>query len=216
MDTFLFALYTILYIALLVWGISKSPRGNFWSLRTFLFLVLIGLIYDNSIMALGKFIGEGDLLETLNLLRYWSHGLFTPTLVLFSLGVLQAGDTKWAKTKIAYYSAIIFTGILIFIEFRTQIIGLELEAVWEYGVLRYTEVDPSGGPPIMILLITAALLIAGLILWITSGWAWMFVGAIIMTIGSVVPIPLESEASTNGFELILLTSLLLTKIHMEK
>ncbi|WP_341202442.1 hypothetical protein [Planomicrobium okeanokoites] len=44
----------------------------------------------------------------------------------------------------------------------------------------------------------------------------MFVGSVIMGIGSSVTIPVESAAVTNIFELILLASLVWTKIHLEK
>lgn len=76
--------------------------------------------------------------------------------------------------------------------------------------------DFDGVCLLMILLISAVLLIAGAIVWKKAGWAWMFVGSAIMGIGSRVTLPVESAAVTNIFELILLTSLVWTKIHLEK
>lgn len=49
-----------------------------------IFLVGLGLVYDNALIAVGKFIGEGTLLEALNLARYWSHAFLTSLLILFA------------------------------------------------------------------------------------------------------------------------------------
>ncbi|WKA58923.1 hypothetical protein QWY16_01845 [Planococcus shenhongbingii] len=86
MDTLLYFGFTAAYTLILVWAFAKQQSRNFMA---FIYLVLFGLIYDNGIIAIGKFIGEGPLLENLNLLRFWSHAFLTPTLVLFSWGALN-------------------------------------------------------------------------------------------------------------------------------
>ena len=37
-----------------------------------------GLVWDNGVIGIGKYIGEGDLLEGLNVTRFWVHALATP------------------------------------------------------------------------------------------------------------------------------------------
>lgn len=213
MDLVLFSLLTAAYIGLLVWAVSRQKR---WTLMAFVYLVLSGLIYDNGIIAIGKFIGEGPLLENLNAMRYWIHAFFTPALVLFSLGAIRAAGIHWARKQWAAVAAAGAFVVLVVIEIWQVTWGTEFSPIREYGVLKYAATEEASGPPFMILLVSAALLIAGAIVWKKAGWAWMFVGSVIMGIGSGVTIPVESAAVTNIFELILLTSLVWTKIHLEK
>ncbi|UJF27278.1 hypothetical protein [Planococcus sp. 107-1] len=213
MDTILYFLFTAAYIGLVIWGLSRQRSWNFMS---FIYLVLLGLIYDNGMIALGKFIGEGPLLENLSLLRFWSHALLTPTLVLFSYGTLREAGVEWSRKRIIGVAVILYTVALIGIELLFETVGMELAVEKEYGVLRYVSADPASGPPIMVLLVSVVLIAAGAVLWKKRGWKWMLVGAVVMTIGSAVPIPVDSSAATNAFELFLLTTLVWTKVHLER
>ena len=84
---------TTLYIvfvaafAYLTWqsvGVYQSKRSSYALL---LLIVLAGLAYDTLIILLGRFIGEGDLLKTLNAGRYLVHGLATPAMIIFGFGI---------------------------------------------------------------------------------------------------------------------------------
>ncbi|MCJ1909587.1 hypothetical protein [Planococcus ruber] len=213
MDTLLYFLFTAAYMGLVIGGLRRQRSWNFMS---FIYLVLLGLIYDNGMIALGKFIGEGPLLENLSLLRFWSHAFLTPALVLFSYGALHEAGVEWSRKRIVGIAAIFYTAALIIAELLLETIGMELMIEKEYGVLRYVSADPASGPPIMVLLVSVVLLAAGAILWKRRGWKWMLVGAVVMTIGSAVPIPVESSAATNAFELFLLAALVSTKVHLER
>lgn len=178
-------------------------------------LVIAGLIYDNGILAIGRFIGEGSLLEGLNLLRYWSHAFLTPLLVIFSWTALKKAGLKWARARTAAVAAALVTLSLVLIELFTEIFGLALEPVMEYGILSYKNAE-AGGPPIMVLVVSAVLLIASAIVFWKQHWPWFFVGSALMLLGSGIRLPVESGAVTNLFELILLTSLLVTKAYQDK
>lgn len=212
MDIILYFFFAAAYLVLLVWGLSRQKT---WNRMSFVFLVVLGLIYDNSIIALGRFIGEGALLENLSMPRFWIHAFFTPTLVLFSWGALKWAGVEWAKKKAVWIAAVLYTLALILIEFVLETAGLNLEIVHEYGVLRYVSAESATGPPIMVLLLTVVLVFSGAVLWKRAGWKWMFIGSAVMVIGSAVPIPIESSAATNAFELFLLVALVWTKIHLE-
>ncbi len=81
----------------------------------------------------------------------------------------------------------------------------------EHGALSSVAVAPAAGPPLMVLLVSAALLVAGALVWRRQRWPWLLVGTAIMVLGSLVPIPVESGAVTNAFELVLLVAILATK-----
>jgi hypothetical protein len=206
MDTILFGLFAMAYIALLTFTISSYKKYQVPS-AAFLIPVIIGLVYDNTIISTGRFIGEGTLLENLNYLRYWIHAFFTPLLVLFAWKTIEQADIDWAGGKWAGFSAVLITIALILVELFTEVFGLGLQPEWEYGVLTYSSADASGGPPLMVLIVSLVLLIASIITWRKQKWIWFFIGSVAIIAGSAVQLPIESGAVTNLFELALLISL---------
>src|SRR5690606_16202448 len=194
---------------------TSLQRDQIGSLTSIAYLIIIGLALDNVVAASGRFIGEGSLLRHLNLICYWLHAFLTPTLVLFSLGVLRSAGVKGMQSKPALYGAILLTGALIGLEVATVTWGMELKPKMESGVLRYVPADSSGGSGIMVMLVTVVLVVAGAILWKKTQWRWMFIGAAAMAVGSLVPIPAHRSTVMNGLEFVLLTTLVATKWHQD-
>lgn len=210
-DFYFYLFFTFAYLLLLVMAILKKRNQHVIGLTSFLYLVLAGLIYDNAIIAFGKYIGTSSLLEHLHLLRYWIHAIITPTLILFCLGVLQKSGKKKYHTTTALLLTFTSTCVLVLIELVTVVAGIELKPVSEYGILHYIPIKESGGS-LMIVTVSVILLITGFLLYRYTRWKWMLVGAIIMGIGSALPIELESTAFTNAMELLLISSLVATEI----
>ncbi|MEK3953440.1 phospholipid phosphatase [Psychrobacillus sp. FSL K6-1464] len=211
MDTFLYFLYTFLYTALLIWGLYGIRKQELDKWSSVIYIVILPLIYDNLILATGKWIGEGELLESLNFSRFCLHALITPLLVMYSIGTLRESGIQWAKKKWLVLVGIIYTiGLMVF-EFSVEVVGLEIEVVKEYGVVSYSNVEEATGPPIMVLFVTLILIVASAIVWKKTKWPIFFIGAIVMTIGSAVPLNIESGAVTNAFELFLIFTLIWTK-----
>lgn len=215
MDTFFYFLYAAGYVWLLVRGLTSFQKDNTWSLTSFVYLIIIGLAVDNVVAALGRFIGEGSLLKHLNLICYWAHALLTPTLVMFSLGVLKFAGVKGVQSQLALYGAILVTGALIGLEVATVTWGIELKPKMESGVLRYVPAESSGSSEIMVILVTVVLIVVGTILWKKTQWSWMFIGSLVMAVGSLIPIPAHRSTVMNGIEFILLISLAATKWHQD-
>lgn len=215
MDPYIYALYSLIYLFLFLWGLKLSIKYGFFTLLNVLLLVTFGLVYDNLVLAMGSIIGKGSFLKGLNGMRYWIHALFTPLLILFSWSALRKTGIRWLKERASFILAGLFTLALMIAELIQNTLGMKLEPSEKYGVLSY-ESTGAHGPPIMIIGVTFALLLAGITLWKKLGWKWMAIGVFLMGVGSAVPIPLESDAVTNGFELILLISLWATKAFLEK
>lgn len=211
MDTFLYFLYTFLYTALLIWGLYGIRKQELAKWSSVIYIVILPLIYDNLILATGKWIGEGELLESLNFSRFCLHALITPLLVMYSIGTLRESGIEWAKKKWLVIVGIIYTIGLMVLEFSIEVVGLEIEVVKEYGVVSYSNVEEATGPPIMVLLVTLILIVASAIVWKKTKWPLFFIGAVVMTIGSAVTIDIESGAVTNAFELFLIFTLIWTK-----
>lgn len=216
MDTVYYLLFAATYTILLAWGLNSSTGNRLFTWSSLVYLVTIGLIYDNAVMGVGKWIGEGSMLESLNALRYWSHAFLTPLLVLFSVGVLRESGIQWAKRTWVTVSAVLYTALLIILEIWLEASKLALVPVEEYGVLRYVSTHPSTGPPVMIILVTIVLLLTSGIVWKKTKWQWFFIGTIVMTIGSLIHIDVNSNAITNGFELFLMWMLIWTKKRIDK
>lgn len=172
-------------------------------------LVIVGLVYDNLIIALGRFFGEGKLLEGLSFVRFLLHALFTPLLILFAWSIAFKLDLAWAKKKFWKIVFSILTIGLILYELFTSVIGLKLRAKRENGVLTYESIESVS--PVMVILVTLVLVIMGIILIKNFHFPGLLIGTIIMTLGSVLAIWISNFPIMNVLEFLLVLSLLLTK-----
>lgn len=215
MDPLIFALFSIIYLVLLIKGFKVHLNGAAPPYSLALFFVTLGLIYDNGVLAAGKFIGTGKILETLTYLRFWLHALLTPVLVLFAWGALVKLGVNWANTRAAHIAAWIYTIWLVIIELITVTLKVNLKPAKEYGALKYIPENGSG-TPVMVILLTVPLLISAIYLLKKRKWGWMLAGVVLMAAGGMVQLPLDSAAITNAFEVILLISLWQTAHFLQK
>jgi len=209
-STIIFYLFSFGYICLLIWGFFLA-QNKFSHTSNVLLLVIVGLIYDNVIIASGKFIGEGALLQTLSYLRFYLHAIVTPTLILFAWSMydhinVEEPDPQPSFKILAY----LITIGLISYELMTLITGLELMAKREYGLLTY-DTTSSMGMPMMIIIVMIVLGLVGFILLRVERNFWMLLGTILTFIGSILTIWFKHPALMNGFEFLLIVSLLITK-----
>ncbi|WP_203568830.1 hypothetical protein [Aestuariimicrobium ganziense] len=216
MDTPLFLGFAVAYLVLLVWGVRQASRHGWWTPANLPLLVVAALVYDNLVLGIGRWIGEGSLLEGLNLARYWIHAAITPVLVAWALHTLRRAGFSWAQARWYQVASIAASLALTVAEYFLEVQGLTLEPQQEFGVLSYNSTEPASGPPLMVLVVAAFLVVAGALLWKKQGWPWLFVGAVIMTIGSGVEVPVDSGAITNLFELVLLVSIMATKSFQDR
>ena len=177
------ALYLILsaLFTYLIWQTSTIKKNNYALL---LLLVLIGLFYDTFIIGIGRFIGEGDLLKTLNAGRFYVHTLLTPTMIIFGFGVLRKAGVNWAQNKTAHILICVFATLLIALGAYSDILQLDLQTKTIADILRYTNEGGIKGPPIPAILTIIFLIIAGISLWRNTGWKWLAIGAILMFIAA--------------------------------
>jgi hypothetical protein len=210
MDTFIFFMLVFGYVCLLIWGLLLAKDHGFLNLGNLLLLVILGLVYDNLIIASGRFIGEGSVLENLSYVRFWLHALFTPTLILFAwyiffkTGLPLAKNINW---KVLAYTLTL--GLIIY-ELFASVRGLKLEPVWKNSVLTYDSSE-SSAIPFMVILITLVLGAVGLLLIIKFQFFWLFIGVLVIIIGSILTGWLKYYPMMNILEFLLIYSLLLTK-----
>ena len=210
MDPIIFLALAVACLALLVWVSTLAVRRGRLIVSDLAIAVLAALVYDNAVIGLGATIGEGPLLEGLNAVRFWLHGRCTPLLVMVAWHMLVRAGIGWAAARGGLIGAVVLTLALVVYEIVVSATALDLEVGKEYGAVNYTNADSPPGPPLMVLVVAAALLVAGIGVLIRQKWWVLLVGTVLMTIGSAVEIPIESSAATNALELILLTSIVAT------
>lgn len=218
METFLFFSLGFGYICLFIWGLILSRNHGLLNLSNVLLLVIIGLVYDNLIIALGRFIGEGNTLESLSYVRFWLHALFTPTLILFAWSICFRSDFPWTKNIFWKILAYLMTIGLILYELLASVRGLKVESNWKNGILTYESVGQSASP-FMVILITLVLGIVGILFIVKFRFYWLFIGTFVMTFGSILTNWIKYFPLMNVLEFLLIVSLLLTKqflVRLEK
>lgn len=213
MDLYLYALLTFFYVVLWIVVIRQAQWIGWGSLLNVILLVIVGLIYDNGILTVGRFIGESSWLEKWNELRYWLHAFFTPLLVLYSYAVLKRINVHFAQHSLAKLATFLITACLISVEI-IGILTIDLEPVWEYGILSYQETEDR--LPIMVIAISIILLLTSIIVWRKTGFYLFFVGCLIISVTSIVQLPIPTKAMTNIGEAILLLSLVLTNYYLSR
>ena len=79
----LFAVYALAHAGATTWFWSRGQVRP--APYTMLFIIGIGLTYDNLVLALGSTIGEGSLLLALTYPRHVTHVLLTPMLPVIAV-----------------------------------------------------------------------------------------------------------------------------------
>ena len=147
----------------------------------FSILVFAALIYDNYVIALGKFIGEGETLKFLNTGRFYTHALFTSWIIVTAFGILKRIGIGWAQSKIAHSLFCLLALAMFCLGVYMDMILLQLVPKEENGTLRYVN-DGFHGPPIPAIIAIIVLTFVGIIVWIKKKSPWTFLGALLMFI----------------------------------
>ena len=101
----------------------------------YMFLLALGLVYDAVIISIGRFMGAGDLLEKLSLVRFIVQAVALPQILPITPYVLELSDN--AK-RIMWIITLVLIGAGVFRATR-----LTLEVKETAGILRYVVSDTS-------------------------------------------------------------------------
>lgn len=218
---FPFPLYATVHFIVLMWLLYlASTRHAPGALLTA--MIVFGLVYDNSIVALGATFGAGPLLETLSWPRFGMHALLTPFMMIAVSQFAVAGGIRWASSTAWRIGMWVLVVAMIVFGTVDHLIGLEIRPACFKEILRYTgnvspgqfcpgfdygePVNNHGGPPIPAIVGNIITLVIGFTLWRQSGWIWLMAGAIVMFCAAAVPMSGYGMAPSNGGEMILLLS----------
>lgn len=188
-------------LALRVW--LRARR----SYTTIVVLVSGGLVYDNAVLGVGRWLGHGSVLEALSLPRFVLHALTTPLLIIVGFGALRAFGVRWARDRAAHAAACVVATALVAWGVVTDIVLLDLEEQSDAGVVSYG--NAAGSVPVPAIATIVALIAAGVALWHVAGWRWLALGATAMLVAS--GLGSISGLLTNLGELSLIGSLVATE-----
>lgn len=183
MLTILYLVLTVVF-AYLAWQSFHLYQRSRSSYTLLLAAVLAGLVYDALVIAVGRFIGQGGLLSTLNLGRFLIHALLTPLLMIFAFGVLRRAGVGWAQGKIAHTVVCIVATLLVALGLFSDLVGVDMQPQVVMDSLRYVNEGGMKGPPIASLVTILFLLAAGIVLWRRTGWKWLALGSLVMFVAA--------------------------------
>jgi hypothetical protein len=173
---YLFAAAIQVALAVMMWRLHQRSRSPYALIPL---LVMLALVADNFIIGIGRFIGAGDTLKALNAIRFITHALFTPWMIVFTLDFARRAGLQWACTNWAKY---LFWGLAIamcLLGVYADIVLLRMEPVIDAETLRYRNAGHPPGPPLPAIVTILVMTIAGLSLWRKTKSPWVFAGALI-------------------------------------
>lgn len=177
------ALLAMLYLGLSVMLIRQARHKRDLGAGV-MAIVFLGLLYDSLVVAVGRLIGAGTLLEWINRGRYLLHGALLPLFFVVAVDLAERGGAPWAgmRSQLAAWIAALLLGI------AGLVAGffLRLEPTAVAGTLRYTVVraiTPTWAY-LLPLVVSAAsdlfFVVVGFGLWRRRRWPWLAAGALVM------------------------------------
>lgn len=172
----LFATAAVIYAAILVWTLRLKAGVP----ERLVQLLLIGLMTDNVVLALGPLAYDASWYETLSRVRYIAHVFVLPPLVVAAVGLAARAGVEWGASNMARWTAVLFAASAIAFGVATELVGLELQPETLFGHTRFVSVHAS--PPLATIMTNLALLVVATMLWRRSGWPWAFAGTLMIFI----------------------------------
>lgn len=210
----LYWLNVLLLFLCLIWASGMFYKYPSWALAMLL-PILVWLMLDPLVLALGNWLGEGSTLQVLTYLRYLLRALATPFLLVIAFDQAKRARVKWTDDPLVILLlGIVIVGLLV-LGLVKGFIGLHLEIAELEGIKQYKPEEPLGLP-------FAALGTMGLILLLGAGVffktrsPWLLVGGVIMLAGLLVPPSILSSAVIATTSFILVLGFLLTEIKVHK
>jgi hypothetical protein len=211
MAVFLYFLLSLVFVWLFfrLWKLRWSNEGRSAGVLI-LQMALLGLVYDSIVIAVGSLVGEGEVLRQLNLGRYVFFTVFTPLLMITGLEFAARAGVVWAQKRVfqiliwvAAFSLVGFGGVVEW-QFKDSLV---VEEVW--GALRY--VHEVSFLPLAPILTNFVLMILGGLIWRKYRWPWVFAGALVMLVGSAIPLGMVGPWVSTGAQAVLMGCLVATE-----
>ncbi len=189
---------------------SHQPLRQ-WLLRA----MLLGMIYDNSMVSIGPWAIESTWYELASYPRFFLHASVLPFLTLFTLSILVDAKVQFANNTLFRGFMFLFTTCALAYGIWHDVIVIELEAVTSLGHERFSSV--SKVPPLATIATNILMLPLAVVIWRKAQWPWLFAGAIFIFLVNGATGPTEIGFLAGNFgEVIFMLALLSTEKHFSQ
>ncbi|MCB0117276.1 MAG: hypothetical protein R2873_31350 [Caldilineaceae bacterium] len=213
MSLLFYLLYAVVYLFLLAYGaLLFRSRRRLGTLL--LLLVTFGVFYDNLLLSLGNFLGDGPLLYTLSVPRFVLHQVVLPWIIYAGYEQARQAGHGWAQQPALRWGMAVLSALVMAAGIATRLWGLHLEPTIMDGVVRYVAVGVSG-PPIVSIVSIGLFAFIGAPFWRWNGWPWIVLATIAVFIGETLPDEGLRRAIGSALEVIFLAVLFVTQQRLD-
>lgn len=161
-------------------------------------VVCAALVYDNAIVAAGRWIGVGGTLETLSVFRFVAHLVLTPLLMPWACAAAGLAGVVWMRLMWVQMAVGAATLSVIALGVFGELTRLTLRPAEWAGTIRYTTEHSSLAgllPPVITVVVV---LVAAVAVWQVRGYRLWTVTTATMAVVSAAMLPM---LLTNAAEL---------------
>jgi len=218
MGAWVHPIYSLAHLGIVAWLVYTLRNSECREIRCAAAIAAItaaGLVYDNGLLAAGRFVGLGDTLKMLSHPRYVLHAVVTPMMIFAMVQIAGAAGIGFAQRRTVRVGAGALAMALIPIGVFEDLVGLRLYPACFQGIVRYSRsvaesalcspeqaVVTSAGPGAASLLCVFTVLALGFMLWRQRGWPWSFLTGLVMFIAAALPPSRFGLLPGNGGEVI--------------
>lgn len=208
MLTIVFSAYLLIDLAFLFWSFTWPwpASARLWILR----LLLVGMIWDNLMLALGN-IGVGSAwYAAASHWRFVLHAVLLPLLIPFAGAVMRTVGVAIAQRPWLPVFCWLCAGAACGYGLGHDVWGLQLAAEQVFGHARLTSV--AAAPPWGTIAVNVLLLFMGWLVWRRAGWPLLLLGALfILLLNGALGAQPWGYVAGNGAEVAFILCLLLTE-----
>jgi len=202
-------------LVLAVIGIRLFIRRKSLSAFT-LILPSAAVVWDNSIVALGSFIGDGPTLVALSWPRFIGHAVFTPAWIMTGIGfAFRAGAARLGTPAVKAGQWVLYA-ICLVLGLLRSVIFCKMVPSTEGGLFYYRNAGSFPGPPFGSIIMLFVVLACGVVVWRLTRTPWMLLGSVFMLLVSVIPTQAIGLVVSNSGEVVMAASLVATEFILQK
>jgi hypothetical protein len=207
MGNLFFALYVLLYIILIACTYRLKTARDLQ--HNLLLLLMAGLLYDNVISATGFLLGEGTLLQRLNIVRYVIHAFATPLLCYIVFALARAMGVKIFQSRVFEAAVWVLVAGFMALGYQYELASMDFVPKIRWGVLNYVHAVSSA--PLAAIIINIFVIITAVFIWWATRWPVLFITSILMFVFAAIPIRNAPPILGNAGEIIFMYGFMLAE-----
>ena len=198
----------------LTWASGMFYKYPSWALAMLL-PMLVWLMLDPLVKALGNTLGEGSTLQVLSYLCYLLRALATPFLLIIAFDQAKRAQVKWTSDPLVMLLLGVVILTLIVLGLVKGFIGIQMIITVVEGLKQYKEEEPLG-LPLAAMITMGVIALLGLGIFFKTHAPWLLFGGLIALAGLLIPASILPPFVLTTTSLALVLGFLLTEIKLHK